>query len=390
MANFFSVREIRKKVNLNEVNIEYVNSQTELFNVDLPDFSRLLINWYQRYKRDLPWRHTNDPYRVWLSEVILQQTRVDQGLPYYQNFIREFPGVKDLALAPQEKIMKLWQGLGYYSRARNLHQTAKIVHDKHQGRFPEDYEGLLKLKGIGVYTAAAIASFCFNEPKAVIDGNVYRVLSRVFGIHIPIDSTAGKKEFALLAAALLNPKKAALHNQAIMEFGALQCVPRNPNCGNCPLQGYCYAYSSGDVGMLPVKEKKPKVTERYFEYFVLCYRNYTYIRRREGQDIWKHLYEFPLLETTKLWKETEVLQSDLLTNLLKETPYTLQSVSEVYRHVLSHQKIYARFWTLRLTKRPLLCNDLEQADRTKLENFAWPRLTDRYLQTSGLYKKPEW
>lgn len=205
-------------------------------------FSAKIINWYQQNKRDLPWRTTNDPYFIWLSEIILQQTRVDQGMSYYLKFTQTFPTISHLAKADNEKVMKLWQGLGYYSRARNLHTTSQIVHSDHKGQFPDSYESILELKGVGEYTAAAIASFAFNKPHAVVDGNVYRVLARVFGILTPIDSTQGKKEFRELAETLLNKKDPALHNQAIMEFGALQCKPVNPDCSSCPLQSMCYAF----------------------------------------------------------------------------------------------------------------------------------------------------
>ena len=232
-------------------------------------FSEKIIAWYDQNKRDLPWRNTKDAYLIWLSEIILQQTRVDQGMDYYLKFAKEFPTVKHLAKADNEKVMKLWQGLGYYSRARNLHTTAKIISEKYHGKFPDEYSDILSLKGVGNYTAAAIASFAFNKPYAVVDGNVYRVLARVFGIESPIDSTQGKKEFETLATELLDRKKPASHNQAIMELGALQCKPVNPDCSICALNTMCFAYSKKRINELPVKAKKTKVRNRYFNYIVL-------------------------------------------------------------------------------------------------------------------------
>ena len=234
-------------------------------------FSQKIIFWYEHNKRDLPWRNTRDPYLIWLSEIILQQTRVDQGMSYYLKFVGEFPTVKQLAKADNEKVMKLWQGLGYYSRARNLHTTAKIILLEHKGVFPKEFETILALKGVGEYTAAAIASFAYNKPYAVVDGNVYRVLSRVFDISTPIDSTQGKKEFNHLAGELLDKNKPAIYNQAIMEFGAMQCKPINPYCAVCPLNTMCLAYSKKLVAELPVKSKKTKVRDRYFNYIVLNY-----------------------------------------------------------------------------------------------------------------------
>ncbi len=228
----------------------------------LHPFSKKIIAWYQQNKRELPWRNTKDPYLIWLSEIILQQTRVEQGMAYYLKFAKEFPSVKELAKAENEKVMKLWQGLGYYSRARNLHTTAKTITDNYKGKFPEQHEDILLLKGVGEYTAAAIVSFAFNKPHAVVDGNVYRLLSRVFGIETPIDTTLGKKEFNALANELLDKKNPALHNQAIMEFGAIQCKPVSPDCSVCPLNTMCFAYSKKSVSKLPVKAKKTKVRNR--------------------------------------------------------------------------------------------------------------------------------
>ena len=344
------------------------------------DFSSKLIQWYEKNKRDLPWRHTTDPYQIWLSEIILQQTRVDQGLSYFEKFVKNFPTVQHLAKAPEEKVMKLWQGLGYYSRARNLHQTAKIIVKEKKGKFPDTYNDIIQLKGIGSYTAAAIASFSFNEAKAVVDGNVYRVLSRIFGIVTPIDGTQGKKDFLELADSLLNNKKAAQHNQAIMELGAIQCVSRNPNCNVCPFQHQCHAFKNNQQHSFPQKSKTTKVSNRYFEYFIFTYKNTTYIKQRTANDIWKNLFEFYLVETDKALNEEKVLQNKELKALLKKTNYTIQSISKTYKHVLSHRHIYARFWELSLTSKLSSESNYLQVNIHQLQKYAWPRLIDKYMK----------
>ncbi|HEY6915066.1 MAG TPA: A/G-specific adenine glycosylase, partial [Paludibacter sp.] len=248
-------------------------------------FTHQIHHWYSNFKRDLPWRNTDDPYYIWLSEIILQQTRVNQGWAYYTSFIQTFPSVKDLAKASEDQVLKLWQGLGYYSRARNLHFTAKYIVDQYQGKFPNTYQGLLSLKGIGEYTAAAIASISFHEAVPAVDGNVYRVLSRYFGISEPMDTTQGKKVFMQLAKNLIKGTNPGMHNQAMMEFGALQCTPLKPNCPECPLNNRCFAYLNQKQGELPVKSKKTKQRNRYFNYFVLIHDDSTWIRKRIHKDI---------------------------------------------------------------------------------------------------------
>ncbi len=345
-------------------------------------FSAKIISWYQQNKRDLPWRNTGDPYFIWLSEIILQQTRVDQGMSYYLKFTQTFPTISHLAKADNEKVMKLWQGLGYYSRARNLHTTAQIVHSDHKGQFPDSYESILELKGVGEYTAAAIASFAFNKPHAVVDGNVYRVLARVFGILSPIDSTQGKKEFRELAETLLNKKEPALHNQAIMEFGALQCKPVNPDCGNCPLQSMCYAFEKKKVDTLPIKSKKTKTRDRFFNYIVLTYKNNTIIRKRTDKDIWINLHDFPLIESDREWDEQTFLKSKEWKKYIGNTKFKIKNVSKTYKHILSHQKIYARFWEVESAE-PLKKLTGKNEILSKWENlkdFAVPRLIDQYLE----------
>jgi A/G-specific adenine glycosylase len=311
-------------------------------------FSKFLIQWYLQNKRDLPWRKNSHPYPVWLSEIMLQQTRVAQGLPYFLRFIKAFPTVNDLAAAPEEKVLHLWQGLGYYSRARNLHATAKQVAFELGGTFPNSYAGLLKLKGIGEYTAAAIASISYGEAVPVVDGNVYRVLSRYFGITTDISSSGAKKEFTALAATLLPASKAADFNQAMMEFGALQCVPKSPDCTICIFNDTCVAYNTGRVNELPIKLKKQKVTNRYFNYIVIQDANgRTLINRRGDKGIWHGLYEFPLLETETALSEEE---TELLIKSFGGLGFTPENIrpinAEPVIHKLSHQKLHVRFWAV--------------------------------------------
>lgn len=347
----------------------------------MQQFSGKITDWYLKNKRDLPWRNTGDAYLIWLSEIILQQTRVDQGMSYYLKFAREFPTVNHLAKAHNDKVMKLWQGLGYYSRARNLHAAAKTVSTDFKGKFPSEYEQILSLKGVGEYTAAAIASFAFNKPHAVVDGNVYRVLSRVFGIETPIDSTQGKKEFLQLANELLNKKAPGNHNQAIMEFGALQCKPANPDCGVCPLQANCYAFAKKKVGELPVKAKKTKVRDRYFNYIVFHQKGNTIIKKRTEKDIWINLFDFPLIETDKELSEAKLLSSAELKKMVAKEKFVVRSVSPYKKHILSHQKIYARFWELELKTLPKFKeSSYKQIKLKDIHEFAVPRLIDLWLE----------
>ena len=346
-------------------------------------FSKKIISWYLQNKRDLPWRNTKDAYLIWLSEIILQQTRVEQGMSYYLKFAKEFPTVKHLAKAENEKVMKLWQGLGYYSRARNLHTTAKIITDSYNGKFPNQYADILLLKGVGEYTAAAIASFAFNKPHAVVDGNVYRVLSRVFGVEIPIDSSQGKKEFYALANELIDKKNPATHNQAIMEFGAIQCKPVSPDCSICPLNTMCFAYSKKCVSELPVKEKKTKIRNRYFNYIVLNYKTATAINKRGEKDIWTNLYDFPLIETDKELTEDQFLKSKEWKNFIVVSKYTVKSISTTYKHVLSHQKIYARFLEIDCKEsfKKLLSENCITIKMQDIDKYPVPRLIENYLES---------
>ena len=310
------------------------------------NFTNLLIEWYLQKKRDLPWRNTTNPYPIWLSEIILQQTRVAQGMPYFYAFLESFPTVKELAIADEQQVLKLWQGLGYYSRARNLHQTAQYIANELDGVFPNSYAGLIQLKGIGEYTAAAIASFAYNEPVPVVDGNVFRVVSRYFGIESDISAGKTKKEFTALAAELLSKEQPALFNQAIMEFGAMHCTPKNPDCENCIFNSSCVALQKGLVGQLPFKSKKIKIRKRYFNYIVLQdKKGNTKIQQRTDKGIWHNLYEFPLFETTQeegfetiaplIKNDTDF--GDSVVSIQEANPISLI-------HKLSHQHLYIKFW----------------------------------------------
>jgi len=307
----------------------------------------ILIRWYSEYKRELPWRETTDPYRIWISEIILQQTRVAQGLDYFLRFTERFPDVRSLAEAPEDEVMRYWQGLGYYSRARNLHAAAKDIVARFGGEFPRDYEKILSLKGIGDYTAAAVCSFAWRLPYAVVDGNVYRVLSRLFALDLPIDSTAGKKYFADLAQRMLDRERPDLYNQAIMDFGAMQCVPKSPDCSRCPLQPCCQAYAQGKTELLPVKAGKTVVKPRYFNYFHIHYQGNVLLARREEKDIWQNLYEYPLIETEKPVDFTEIRQSETWRQWMEGGgDIRMIRVVEMPKHVLSHRIVYARFYEM--------------------------------------------
>lgn len=328
-------------------------------------FSKSLIQWYLQNKRDLPWRNTVNPYFIWLSEIMLQQTRVAQGLPYFLRFTSAFPTVFDLAKADEEEVLKLWQGLGYYSRARNLHKTAKQIAFEFDGKFPKTYSELLKLKGIGEYTAAAIASFSYNETVPVVDGNVFRVLSRYFDVETDIASSGAKKEFTQLAAALIQEGEANIFNQAIMEFGALQCVPKNPDCSICVFNDSCLALQQKKVAQLPVKSKKTKVTNRYFNYLVFLDENEnTIIHKRTQKGIWQNLYEFPVLETITAESDETILSlienQVFVTNEIRE----IQLYNpEIIIHKLSHQHLHIKFWKIAVSGTLVNGMDWESASK---------------------------
>ena len=342
-------------------------------------FANQIINWYQYHKRDLPWRHTKDPYKIWLSEIILQQTRVVQGLPYYEKFVMQYPTVFDLAAASETEVLRLWQGLGYYSRARNLHACAKMVVEQYDGQFPDTYEQLLKLKGIGKYTAAAIASFAFDRPSAVVDGNVYRVLSRVFGIDDDIASTKGAKVFEQKAHELISQDSPADYNQGIMEFGAIQCSPATPACGLCPISLECYAYNHNAQSRLPVKTKKVKVRERHFYYIVFLHEGRYYMKERGPKDVWQGLYDFHLIEKQQATDLQEVL-AELPSGLKSRA--TVVDESKVYKHILTHQRIFAKFCLIELTGKEDLgaLPGLSPFNKAEVAALPKPILIQNYLE----------
>lgn len=340
-------------------------------------FSETLLKWYAENKRELPWRDTTDPYLIWISEIILQQTRVVQGYEYFLRFVRRFPDVRTLAAASEDEVMKYWQGLGYYSRARNLHAAARSMN----GIFPETYEEVRALKGVGDYTAAAICSFAYNMPYAVVDGNVYRVLSRYFGIDMPIDSGEGKKAFTALAEEMLDRARPADYNQAIMDFGAIQCTPQAPDCMFCPLSETCFARSRGMVLQLPVKQHKTKTTNRYFNYVYVRMGAYTLIHKRTGNDIWKNLFELPLIETEKDLSEEEFLACPQLHALFAEGEAPMvRSVLRNVKHVLSHRVIYTHFYEAILPEISGSFSGYQRVKAEDIELYAVPRLIHAFLE----------
>lgn len=348
------------------------------------DFSSALLYWYARNKRELPWRETTDPYAIWLSEVILQQTRVAQGLTYYQRLLEAFPDVHRLAAAPEDALMKLWQGLGYYSRARHLHETAKQIASVHKGLFPGHYVELLKFKGIGEYTAAAIASISFGEPVPVIDGNVLRVYARYAGIREPVDELKTRKVIKTALHKLIDRKKPADFNQALMELGALVCTVRQPDCRNCPLLAGCYAYSHSMQELLPVKRKKKTAKARYFHYLAIFDGKYTYIRKRGGKDIWKSLYEFPLIETAERTEPSELMSSASFRALVG-TSWSELHLSRPYKHQLTHQTLHCWFYLIRIKgKQEHPTKEFLRVPLIDLPAYAFPRLIEKYLQDEGL------
>lgn len=348
-------------------------------------FAQKLLKWYKINKRDLPWRTTKDPYKIWLSEIILQQTQVNQGLSYYLKFIEKYPDVKKLANAPEDEVLRLWQGLGYYSRARNLHFAAKYIVKEHNAGFPSDFLSIKKMKGVGDYTAAAVASIAFNLPHAVVDGNVYRVLSRVFGITEPIDSTKGKKYFNELANELLDQSNPSDYNQAIMEFGALYCKPVNPDCANCIFNDKCLAFINHEVQKLPVKSKKTKIRNRYFNYILIQTNDSIFIRKRSDEDIWKGLYEFVLIETDVQTDEYKLIQSKRFKQIFDSFEYEINGTSKLYKHILSHQHIYARFIGVKVSNNYKNAS-LKKIKMNHLGQFAFPRLIEKHLKEVKILK----
>ncbi len=344
-------------------------------------FQTELKKWYEDHKRDLPWRKTSDPYRVWLSEIMLQQTRVSQGLSYYEKFSKRFTSIRDLAEADDDAVMKLWEGLGYYSRARNMLHAARQVQNDMGGEFPSTYTEIKKLKGVGDYTAAAIASIAFGEAYAVVDGNVYRVLSRFLGIDTAINSSGGKKEFAAAAEMMLDQDDPATYNQAIMEFGALQCVPKSPDCEKCVLKDRCMAYGRGRVGELPVKNRVKYDRQRYFHYLLLNRSGHLIIERREDSDIWRQLYQFPLHEGPEPLEMEELIEVFKLPADFKIIEYSFLSP-----HKLSHQTIHVRILKLQVPENEVV--ELREGQQwvmySELDELAFPRPLRQYLDQNQL------
>lgn len=357
-----------------------INTSLMETNDDFQLFSQTLITWYQNNKRDLPWRNTTDPYMIWISEIILQQTQVVQGLSYFYRFIERFPNVKTLADAPLDEVLKLWQGLGYYSRARNLHASAQQIMTHFHGKFPTEYKQILELKGIGKYTAAAICSFAYKQPFATIDGNVYRVLARYFGVDTPIDSTKGQKMFSELAEKLLNRQHPDIHNQAMMEFGALQCTPKSPNCETCPLQNSCIAFNYKRIADLPKKVGKTNIRTRHFNYISIRIGTKTYLHQRGPKDIWQGLYEFPLIETKQATNIEELLTSEPFNTLINNQSFTLLAVSATKKHILSHQHIFAQCIYIQVDNKPTALNKYTEIDLKQIHDYPTSRLMESFLE----------
>jgi A/G-specific adenine glycosylase len=345
-------------------------------------FSYLIIEWYKKYRRDLPWRHTSDPYKIWVSEVILQQTRVEQGLAYYERFTGRFPDVGALAKAEEEEVIKTWQGLGYYSRARHMHQAARMIVNDNRSEFPATYNDLLKLKGIGDYSASAISSIAFGEPNPVIDGNVMRVMARFSGIEEPVNTLSGKKIIKEILSRFIDRENPGDFNQAMMELGALVCKPRQPNCQQCPVSQECFAFRHQKTGVLPVLKKIKALKTRYFHYlFIINTKNgqkYTWIKKRTEDDIWKNLYDFPLIEAERELSEGELMKSDQMKQMIHDSPNSILSEGLRFRHLLSHQELLVRFFILDVDN--FYHKEYQKVKIIDIHNYPVPRLIEKYLK----------
>lgn len=348
------------------------------------DIGEKLIFWYKKHRRELPWRQTNDPYRIWLSEIILQQTRVAQGLNYYERFTEAYPTLTDLAEAPEEEVLKLWQGLGYYSRARNLLKAARVVKESHEGYFPSSSSELKKLPGIGPYTSAAIASIAFNEAVPVVDGNVFRVLSRLYAISTPIDNLAARKEFEQAARALMADHKPGAFNQALMELGALVCTPVNPKCHDCPFQAACVAFADGNTDSYPVKARKVKQRKRFFHYFVVTQHEKFWLKKRIEKDIWQHLFDFPLLESEELLNPEQAIDEAIKKGILPVAAYMLKGLYGPTVHQLTHQRLEALFIELEINGEISPKSLYLSKARNELKHLSVPRLIHRFLEERKL------
>lgn len=348
-------------------------------------FSTKIIDWYYQEKRDLPWRSSSNAYFIWLSEVILQQTRVDQGINYYRRMIQRFPNVDVLAAANEEEVLKLWQGLGYYSRARNLHKGAKQIVKDYGSEFPNSYNELKKIAGIGDYTASAIASIAFNKPVAAIDGNVFRVLSRIYNISTPIDTSQGKKEFKELANDLLDKNSPGDYNQAVMEFGAMQCIPKGADCVSCIFKDNCLAYSYGKIDLLPVKKNKTKVRNRFFTYIIIADGNDVYLKKRTENDVWHNLYDFPLIETDIANTIENIMVSEKWTELLAGVNYDVVDIGQELLHILSHQRLHIRFVTICINNGNKFGSNFLKIDKRNIFDLPVPKVIETYIGKNELF-----
>lgn len=347
--------------------------------MDSNTFKNILIDWYEDHKRDLPWRHTTDPYKIWLSEIILQQTRVVQGMSYYEAFVTNYPTVADLAHASEDDVLTLWKGLGYYSRARNLHYSAKYIMEHHGGEFPTEYTDILALKGVGKYTAAAICSFAYNLSYPVVDGNVLRVISRLYGITDAIDTPIVVKQIYALSESLIDKDRPDQYNQAIMEFGAIQCTAKSPNCMDCPMADVCISRAEDIIEQIPYKSKKIKRKSRFFHYLIWENGAQTVVQRREDKDIWQGLYQYPLIETENI---AELGLAEICKDYfgLTAKKITVQKISDVHMQKLTHRDIHARFYHLLVSEIQLVIKEQYfLVDQKKVPNFALPKVIDAYL-----------
>jgi A/G-specific adenine glycosylase len=341
-----------------------------------------LIDWYKSNKRNLPWRDIKNPYKIWISEIILQQTRVVQGLEYYTRFIERFPDVNTLADAEEQEVLKYWQGLGYYSRARNLHAAARTIRDQYKGTFPNDYESILKLKGIGEYTAAAITSFAWDLPYPVVDGNVFRFLSRLFMIDDPVDTQKGKKYFTTLAGLVMGEASPGLFNQAIMEFGALQCIPSSPDCTQCPFFDNCLAYNKRVISEYPVKQNKTKTKDLYLYYFHIHWKEFTYLHIRKDKGIWQNLFEFPLVESEKAIDPETLIQKGIFPTFISTGNIdSFRFIIQNRKHILSHRILYATFIEIFLIDEPEIPEPIIRIKETDIEQYPVHRLMEYYIET---------
>ncbi|MEP7373640.1 MAG: A/G-specific adenine glycosylase [Chitinophagaceae bacterium] len=346
-------------------------------------FAALLLKWNREHNyRQMPWKGEKDPYKIWLSEIILQQTRVEQGWEYYNRFVKRFPDIHKLAKAKDQVIFKLWEGLGYYSRCRNLIAAARYISKELEGKFPSTYEEIMALKGVGPYTASAISSFAFNLPHAVVDGNVFRVLSRVFGIAKPIDSTDGKKYFTQLANELLDKKQPGIYNQAIMDFGAVVCKPAAPLCSACRLNKTCIAFLNKKINELPVKEKRISIKKRWFYYLVIEHENQIAIQQRTGKDIWNQLYEFPMMEKEEETSIEAILQEAEKSGLLSKKKYEMIATSPLFKQQLSHQLIAGQFIKIKLKKKDIIKIEMLWVKINQLKKFAFPKFINQYFDNA--------